>query len=220
VAVAGVIVTHDDDGRPVDVGRGSVSRAMPVPRRVTDVGVGVEESIEGGPRRVVDVGVGVKESVEVLEVLRHFADVGMGVEDNVEVAEVEVAEVELANVVVAAIFLFPNPSMKEDFIFRPTAAAAFTADCSSLSASDENIPGLIARWTARILSDSKSNPVVARGLEEPKAGLEETKTCDKDNMAMAPEEDFVLIVVTQHGTTTATSSAKQGRSQGGYQWGY
>jgi len=37
----------------------------------------------------------------------------------VEVAEVKVAEVELANVAVtvAAIFLFPNPSVKEDFIF-------------------------------------------------------------------------------------------------------
>ena len=74
--------------------------------------------------------------------------------------------------------------MKEDFIFCPTVVAEFTADCSSISASDENIPGLIARWTARISSDSKTNPVIARGLEEPKA-------CDTDDMVMAPEEDFV-----------------------------
>ena len=105
---------------------------------------------------------GVEDSVKVAEVLRCFADVGMGVEDNVEVAEVEVAEVEVANVMVAAIFLFPNPFVKEDFIFCPTAAAAFTEDCSSLSASDENIPGFITRWTAQILSDSKSNPVSSR----------------------------------------------------------
>ena len=131
-----MIVTHDDDRRPVDVGRGGVSRAMP-----------------GVARRVADVGVGVKEIVEVHEVLRRFDDdVGVGVEDNV----VEVAEVELANDAVAAIFLFPNASVKEDFIFRPTAVAAFTDIRSSLSSSDENIPGLIARWTARILSDSKS----------------------------------------------------------------
>jgi hypothetical protein len=152
-----VIVTHDDDGRPVDVGIGGVSRAMPgVPRHLADVVVGVGESVEGGvirampvPRCVTDVGMGVKEIIEVHEVLRHFDDVGVGVEDNVVgVAEVEVAEVELANNTVAAIFLSPNASMKEDFIFRPTAAAAFTADLSSLSASDENIPGLIARWTA------------------------------------------------------------------------
>jgi hypothetical protein len=31
---------------------------------------------------------------------------------------------------------------------------------------DENIPGLIARWSAWILCDIKSNPVVAQGLEE------------------------------------------------------
>jgi hypothetical protein len=111
-----------------------------VPRRVADVGVGVEESVEGGvsrampgvPRRVADVGVGVEEIVEVHEVLRRFDDVGVGVEDNVvEVAEVEVAEVELANDVVAAIVLFPNASVKEDFIFRPTAVAAFTDNRSS-----------------------------------------------------------------------------------------
>jgi hypothetical protein len=139
----------------VDVGRRGLSRAIPgVSRRVADVGVGVEESVEGGvicampvPRCVADVGVGVKEIVEVHEVLRRFDDdVGVGVEDNV----VEVADVELANDTVAAIFLFPNASVKEDFIFRPTAAAAFTTDRSSLSTSDENIPGLIARWTARI----------------------------------------------------------------------
>ncbi len=46
-------------------------------------------------------------------------------------------------------FLFPNASVKEDIIFRPTAAAAFTADRSSLSTSDETIPGFIAQWTAR-----------------------------------------------------------------------
>jgi hypothetical protein len=97
------------------------------------------------PCCVTDVGVGVKEIIKVHEVLRRFDDDGVGVEDNVVgVAEVEVAEVELANDTVAAIFLFPNASIKEDFIFRPTAAAVFTADRSSLSASDENIPGLIA----------------------------------------------------------------------------
>ena len=114
-----------------------------MPRFVADVGVGVEESVEGGvihampvPRRVADVGVGVK------EILRRFDDdVGVGVEDNV----VEVAEVEFANDAVATVFLFPNASVKEDIIFRPTAAAAFTADRSSLSTSDENIPGFIAR---------------------------------------------------------------------------
>ena len=79
VAVAGVIVTHDDDGRPV-----GVSRDMPVPRSVADVGVGVEESVLP---HVADVG----------SVLCHFADVGMGVED-VKVAEDEVAEVEVAEV--------------------------------------------------------------------------------------------------------------------------
>jgi len=121
----------------------------------------------------------------------------------VKVAEVEVAEVELANVAVAvaAIFLFPNPSVKEDFIFCPTAAAAFTADRSCLSTSDENIPGLIARWTAWILSDSKSNPVIARGREEPKAEREEPEDNmamaagreePEDNMVMAPEEDMVM----------------------------
>jgi len=165
-----------DDGRPV-----GVSRDMPVPRSVADVGVGVEESVLP---RVADVD----------SVLRRFADVGVGVEDvkvaEVKVAEVEVAEVELANVAVAvaAIFLVPNPSMIEDFIFCPTAAAAFTADRSCLSASDENLPGLITRWTARILSDSKSNLVVARGQEEPKAGWEEPE----DDMVMAPEEDMVM----------------------------
>ena len=94
------------------------------------------------------------------------------------------------------IFLLPNPSVKEDFIFRPTAAAAFTADRSSLSTSVENIPGFIARWTARILSASKSNPVIAQGLEEE----EPTNACDmEDDMGMAPEEDFVLIVVPNMG---------------------
>jgi len=181
-----VIVTHNDDGRPVDVGRGGVRS------RVADLRVGVEESVEGGvirampvPHRVTDVGVGVKEIVKLHEVLRCFDDVGVGVEDNVaEVAEVEVAEVESANDGIVSIFLFPKASVKEDFIFCLTAVAAFTADCSSLSTSDENIPGLIARWTARISSDSKTNPVVARGLEEPKA-------CDTDDMVMAPEENFV-----------------------------
>jgi hypothetical protein len=136
------------------------------------------------PRRVADVGVGVK------EILRRFDDdVGVGVEDNV----VEVAEVEFANDAVATIFLFPNASVKEDIIFRLTAAAAFTADRSSLSTSDENIPGSspVARWTARILSASKSNPVIAQGLEEE----EPTNACNIDEMVMAPEEDFVLIVV-------------------------
>ena len=79
--------------------------------------------------------------------------------------------------------------------------SAFTADRSSLSASDENIPGLIARWTARILSDSKSNPVGARGREEPKAGREEPEDDivmaagreePEDGMVMAPEEDMVM----------------------------
>jgi hypothetical protein len=106
----------------VDVGRRGLSRAIPgVPRRVADVGVGVEESVEGGvicampvPRCVADVGVGVKEIVEVHEVLRRFDDdVGVGVEDNV----VEVADVELANDTVAAIFLFPNASVKETSSF-------------------------------------------------------------------------------------------------------
>ena len=166
-----------------------------MPRRVADVGVGVEESVEGGviramsvPRRVAAVGVGVK------EILRRFDDdVGVGVEDNV----VEVAEVEFANDAVATIFLFPNASVKEDIIFRLTAAAAFTADRSSLSTSDENIPGSspVARWTARILSASKSNPVIAQGLEEE----EPTNACDMDDMVMALEEDFVLIVVPNMG---------------------
>ena len=166
-----------------------------MPRFVADVGVGVEESVEGGvihampvPRRVADVGVGVK------EILRRFDDdVGVGVEDNV----VEVAEVEFANDAVATIFLFPNASVKEDIIFRLMAAAAFTADRSSLSTSDENIPGSspVARWTARILSASKSNPVIAQGLEEE----EPTNACNIDEMVMAPEEDFVLIVVPNMG---------------------
>ena len=140
------------------------------------------------PRRVAAVGVGVK------EILRRFDDdVGVGVEDNV----VEVAEVEFANDAVATIFLFPNASVKEDIIFRLTAAAAFTADRSSLSTSDENIPGSspVARWTARILSASKSNPVIAQGLEEE----EPTNACDMDDMVMALEEDFVLIVVPNMG---------------------
>ena len=50
--------------------------------------------------------------------------------------------------------------MNEDFTLRPTAEAALTAIRSRLSESDRNIPGLIARWTARIFSDNKSNPVV------------------------------------------------------------
>ena len=209
-AVAGVIVTHNDNGRPVGVSRDmpvpedgrpvGVSRDMPVPRNVADVGVGVEESFLS---RVADVG----------SILRHFADVGVGVEDikvaevkvaEVKVAEVKVAEVELANVAVAvaANFLFPTPSVKEDFIFCQTAVSAFTADRSSLSASDENIPGLIARWTAWILSDNKSSSVVARGREEPKAGREEPEDDivmaarreePEDNMVMAPEEDMVMV---------------------------
>ena len=85
-------------------------------RHVADFGVGVvEESVKGGvihampvPRHIAAVGMGVK------EILRRFDDdVGVGVEDNV----FEVAEVEFANDAVAAIFLFPNPSVKEDFIF-------------------------------------------------------------------------------------------------------
>jgi len=48
----------------------------------------------------------------------------------------------------------------------------------------------------RILSASKSNPVIAQGLEEE----EPTNACDmEDNMVMAPEEDFVLIVVPNMG---------------------
>jgi hypothetical protein len=149
------------------------------------------------PRPVADVGVGVKEIIEVHEVLHRFDDdVGVGVGDNV----VEVADVELANNTFAAIFLFPNVSVKENFIFHPTAAAAFTADRSSLSASDEIIPGLIARWKARILSDSKANPVVAPGLEE-----EEPNACDKDDMVMAPEKGFVLIAVPQAAQTKGES---------------
>ena len=73
-AVAGEIVTHDADGRPV-----GVSRDMPVPCSVADVGVGVEESVLP---RVADVG----------SILCHFVDVGVGVED-VKVVEDEVAEV-------------------------------------------------------------------------------------------------------------------------------
>ncbi len=57
------------------------------------------------------------------------------------------------------IFLFPKPSVNKDFM-RPTAEAALTAIFSRLSESDRNITGLIARWTARIFSDNKSNPVV------------------------------------------------------------
>ena len=34
-------------------------------------------------------------------------------------------------------FLFPNPSMKEDFTLWPTAAAALTVVCSRLSASNK-----------------------------------------------------------------------------------
>jgi len=76
----------------------------------------------------------------------------------------------------STIFLLPNPSVKEDFTLRPTAAAAFTADCSSLFVSNEIIPGLMAQWTARIFSESKLNPAVAHGLEEP-------TTCNDDNMS-------------------------------------
>ena len=50
--------------------------------------------------------------------------------------------------------------MNEDFTLRPTAEAVLIAIRSRLSESDRNIPGLIARWTARIFSDNKSNPVV------------------------------------------------------------
>ena len=66
-----MIVTHDDNGRPVDVGRGEVS-AMPVPRRFADVDTGA----------IVDFGRG---GVSAIPVPHHFADVSMGVEDSVEV---------------------------------------------------------------------------------------------------------------------------------------
>jgi hypothetical protein len=61
----------------------------------------------------------------------------------------------------SSFFLFPNPFVNEDFTLRPMGAAALTAVCSRLSASDKNISGLIARWTAWILSESKTNPAVA-----------------------------------------------------------
>ena len=66
-----MIVTHYDNGRPVDVGRGGVS-AMPVPCRFADVDAGV----------IVNFGRGI---VSAIPVPHHFADVGMGVEDSVEV---------------------------------------------------------------------------------------------------------------------------------------
>ncbi len=58
------------------------------------------------------------------------------------------------------IFRFPNPFVNKDFTLRPTAVAVLTAIRSRLSESDRNIPGLIARWTARIFPDNKPNPVV------------------------------------------------------------
>ena len=113
-----MIVTQDDDGRPVDVGRGGVSRAMPgVLRRVADLRVGVEESIEGGvirampvPRRVTDVGVGVKEIVKLHEVLRCFDDVSVGVEGNVaKVAEVDVWRLNRQTTRLCPSISFPRP---------------------------------------------------------------------------------------------------------------
>ena len=91
-----------------------------------------------------------------------LAEVGMGVVD-VEVALHCVAAVEHADnkaQSTSTIFLFPKPSVNEDVTLRPTAEAALTAIRSRLSESDRNIPGLIARWTAWIFSDNKSNPVV------------------------------------------------------------
>ena len=71
VVSTGVIVTHNDNGRPVDVGRGGVSD-MPVPRHFADVDAGV----------IVDFGRG---GVSAIPVPHHFADIDMGVEDSVEV---------------------------------------------------------------------------------------------------------------------------------------
>jgi hypothetical protein len=68
-------------------------------------------------------------------------------------------------------FLLPNSSMKEDFTLWPTAAAALTVVCSRLSESNKKRPGLMAQWTVWIFSESKSNPVVVQGLEEPEAWL-------------------------------------------------
>ena len=94
--------------------------------------------------------------VTVAPVLCRFADVSMGVVD-VEVALRCVAAVEYAD---NKAFLIPNPSVNKDFTLRPPAVAALTAIRSRLSKSDMNIPGLIARWTVRIFSNNKSNPVV------------------------------------------------------------
>ena len=103
--------------------------------------------------------VNVVNGVIVAPVLCRLADDGVGVVD-VKVALRCVAAVENADNKAPStltFFLFPKPSMNDDFTLRPTAEAALTAICSRLSESDRNIPGLIARWTARIFSDKKIN---------------------------------------------------------------
>ena len=92
--------------------------------------------------RTVNIVVG----VIVKPVLRRLADVGMGAVD-VEVAPCCVAAVDKADGNMPfslIIFLFPNPSVNKDFTLRPTAAAALTAILSRSSASNRNIPGLMA----------------------------------------------------------------------------
>jgi hypothetical protein len=143
--------------RPVEVVAGVT--VTPVLRRFASVGVGVAD-IDVAGNVVADVKVGDTEG----------ADVDAG-DDGVNMTRT--ARRVAANVIVdddspfsLIFFLLPNPSVNEDFTLRLTAAAAFTAVPLRLSASDENISGLIAQWTAWIFSESKSNPAIARGREE------------------------------------------------------
>ncbi len=99
--------------------------------------------------------------VTVAPVLCRLADVSVVDAEEVVlhcVAAVENADNKARST--STIFRFPNPSVNKDFTLQPTVVAALTAIRSRLSEFDRNIPGLIARWTARIFPDNKSNPVV------------------------------------------------------------
>ena len=110
---------------------------MPVLRHFAAVGVGVADGVKAAKVEVADV-----KAAEVEVTNAEVADVDARLMTTQEVHRVaESVDMADESPMSSTIFLLPNPSMKEDFTLRPTAAAAFTAACSSSFASDENIPG-------------------------------------------------------------------------------
>jgi hypothetical protein len=108
--------------------------------------VGVVDGVEVAGVEVSDIKVA---EVEVEMANNEVADVDtrlmtMWDEAHCVAESVNVADESPMSMSSTIIFL-PNPSVKEDFTLRPTAAAAFTAVRSSLSASDENFSGFMAR---------------------------------------------------------------------------